>query len=76
MCLTSRQPHPAKRLNSLGEVRPSEGPFALIDYFALALVHGLLVVAFFRLVSDNALDSEGEEPAKPRRRTGKRGDRA
>ena len=48
----------------------------MIDYLALALAHGLLVVAFFRLVSDDALDREGGEVAKPRARRGKRGDRA
>lgn len=30
----------------------------MIDYFALTLVHGLLVIAFFRLVQDDALDPE------------------
>ena len=30
----------------------------LIDYFALVLGHGLLVVAFLRLVADDALDEE------------------
>ena len=30
----------------------------MIDYFALVLVHGLLAIAFFRLVTQEALDRE------------------
>lgn len=31
----------------------------MIDYFALALTHGLIVLAFWRLLQNDALDSEG-----------------
>ncbi|GMM91981.1 hypothetical protein [Qipengyuania sp. MTN3-11] len=32
----------------------------MIDYFALALTHGLLVIALLRLARRSDLDSEGE----------------
>lgn len=36
----------------------------MIDYFALALTHGLLVIAFWRLLQRSDLDSEpGDEMA-------------
>jgi len=37
----------------------------LIDYFALALGHGLLVIAFFRLVTADALDDDEVRPVEP-----------
>lgn len=33
-------------------------PLAMIDYFALLLVHGLLFIALFRLMLDDSVDSE------------------
>ncbi|ALE17650.1 hypothetical protein AMC99_02375 [Altererythrobacter epoxidivorans] len=35
----------------------------MIDYFALALAHGLLVVAFLRLATREGLDAESETAA-------------
>jgi len=35
----------------------------VIDYFALALAHGLLVVAFLRLATREGLDAENETVA-------------
>lgn len=37
----------------------------MIDYFAIALTHGLLALAVWRLLQRDDLDSEGEAPAKP-----------
>ena len=34
----------------------------MIDYFALALTHGLLVIAFWRLLGRDDLDTESLEP--------------
>ena len=35
----------------------------MIDYFALALTHGLLVIALLRLVRRGDLDADSETPA-------------
>jgi len=46
----------------------------VIDYFALALIHGLLALAVIRLLGRAALDrdpqlaEDGEKPKRPRRR--------
>lgn len=37
----------------------------MIDYFALALTHGLIVLAFWRLLQNDALDSEGPVEKEP-----------
>lgn len=37
----------------------------MIDYFAIALTHGLLALAVWRLLQRDDLDSDGEAPAKP-----------
>lgn len=39
----------------------------MIDYFALALTHGLIVLAFWRLLQSDALDSEGSARKEPRK---------
>jgi len=40
----------------------------VIDYFALTLVHGLLLVAYFRLVQDDALDPAAPPPSRRKQR--------
>lgn len=40
----------------------------VIDYFALALAHGLLLIALLRLAGRKALDEEPELEARERRR--------
>ncbi len=37
----------------------------MIDYFALALTHGLLGIAFWRLLRRDDLDAEGPRGADP-----------
>ena len=63
--------------------RARNGNARLIDYFALALGHGLLIVAFLRLVSRDALDEEAiasepetaTAPAEPEPRKYRSGNR-
>ena len=40
----------------------------MIDYFALTLVHGLLIIGLFRIVQNDAID-----PVKPAARSPRRG---
>ena len=37
----------------------------MIDYFALALTHGLLLLAFWRLLLNRELDDEGPAMESP-----------
>lgn len=48
----------------------------MIDYFALGLTHALLAIAFFRLVSREALDREEPDVASGDQsgKTGAKGD--
>lgn len=39
----------------------------MIDYFAIALTHGLILLACWRLLSRDDLDSDGALVEKPRR---------
>lgn len=48
------------------------GAFVMIDNFALALSHGLLLLAAWRLLWRPDLDDDGADPAAPaKRRFGK-----
>lgn len=49
---------------------------SVIDYFALGLTHALLAIAFFRLVSREALDREEPDVASGDQsgKTGAKGD--
>jgi hypothetical protein len=62
LCLTDRQPARARPPKSFVHVARAfewkQVRLALIDYFALALVHGLLLIGFIRLVQDDAIDPE------------------
>lgn len=37
----------------------------MIDYFTLALTHGLILIALWRLLFRAELDSEEQEPVRP-----------
>ena len=38
----------------------------MIDYFAIALTHGLIALAAWRMLSRVALDEDGADPVKPK----------
>lgn len=71
MCLTGRQLTAVRDLRAIGRNAPKpmddRNQLDVIDYFALALVHGLLLIAFFRLTQNDALDPAAPKPRRPKR---------
>ena len=45
----------------------------MIDYFAIALTHGLIAIAAWRMLSRDDLDAEGADPAARKDRPWLRG---
>lgn len=56
LCLTGRQPGSSKESGKDGAYGLRRKIDRMIDYFALALGHGLLAIAFLRLVQRDELD--------------------
>ncbi len=64
VCLTARQPVSGSEPVTKGRpyrpalVRRRSTTRAMIDYFALALTHGLLLIGLLRVLTDDTLDHE------------------
>lgn len=72
LCLTDRQLPAVRALQSPAYFARAfvwkQVRLALIDYFSLTLVHGLLVIALFRLVQNDALDPAVKLPKRPKKK--------
>ena len=74
LCLTGRQLAGANRMGQVWRIAPTAAKdttrAAMIDMFTLLLVHGLLLVALYRLMGDERLDAEETAVPLPDERSG------